>query len=607
MDLFFNLSPDLFCIVSGDGLFIRLNPAWESTLGYSVDEMIGKNFIEFIHPDDAKSAIEQVALQINGGETLNFLTRFLHKDGSLKWLEWRAKTAENRKFLYAVARDVTDSRRMKELLDEKEGLLHAITKSVRDPIIMLDGKGNITFWNEAAAAALGYSEDEVMGKNLHRIIVPHRYLSAHDKAFALFQKSGRGNVIDRTQELFAIHKSGSEFPIELSLSAFHFGGEWCSIGIVHDITLRRTAEAELRKLSQAVEQSPVSIVITDLKGEIEYANPKAVESTGYSKEELKGQNPRVLKSGETADSEYKGLWDAISSGKEWQGLFHNKRKDGSFYWESATISPVMDLGGEIVSYVAVKEDITERKKNQDELALSEARLKEANATKDKLFSIIAHDLRGPIGNFIPIIEVLTDEDYDLTNENRNKLLAELKRASITTLGLLENLLSWSVSQSKKFGFVSIDLSVRELIHRNVSLFTTGANQKSITILEKVEGELSAFADLHAIDLVVRNLISNALKFTPNGGVITISARDTGEQIEIEIADTGVGMNQLTAENLLKSKIIQSTPGTNRERGSGLGLVLCKDFVVRNGGQIRVESELGKGSKFIFALPKAQTT
>ncbi len=603
-DVFFNISPDLFCIVSGDGLFIRMNPAWETTLGYTVDEMIGRNFVEFIHPDDAASAIKQVALQMNGGETLNFLNRFRSKDGSWKWLEWRAKTAENRKFLYAVARDISESMHMKELLDEKEGLLNAITNSVRDPVIMLDGKGNITFWNAAAAATLSYSRDEIMGRNLHQIMVPQRYLPAHHKGFPIFQKTGRGNIIDKTQETFAIHKSGLEFPIELSLSAFHYKGEWCSIGIAHDISERRTAEAELRKLSQAVEQSPVSIIVTDQKGYIEFVNPKAVESTGYSAEELMGKNPSVLKSGETPDSEYKGLWATISSGKKWQGTFHNKRKDGSLYWESAVISPMMDSGGEIISYVAVKEDITDGKRIQDELTQSEAGLKEANAAKSKLFSIIAHDLRGPIGNFIPIIDVLTDDDYDLTNENRNKLLAELKRASITTLGLLENLLSWSVSQSERFELVSVNLSVRELIHRNVTLFATGANQKSLSIQEKAEGELIAFADLHTIDLVVRNLMSNALKFTPNGGIITISARSAGEQIEIEVADSGVGMTPEFAGNLFKSKVIQSTPGTNREKGSGLGLILCKDFVERNGGKIRVESELGKGSRFIFTLPKA---
>ena len=605
MELFFQMSPDLFCIVSGEGIFLELNPAWEVTLGYTLDEVKGRNFTEFLHPEDIGRTQDEVAKQLAGGETLNFVNRYLHKDGSIRWLEWKAKATPDFRFLYAVARDVTESKSIKDLLNEQEILLHAITKSVRDPIIMLDGEGNITFWNEAASATLGYSSEEVLGTNLHRTIVPERFMSAHQNAFPIFQKTGQGGAIGRTVELFARHKDGREFPIELSLSAVKFNDVWCSIGIVHDITLRRKAESELRKLSQAMNQSPVSIVITDLNGNIEYANPKAVDTTGYLPEELIGRNPRMLKSGETPDSEYKLLWETISEGRQWQGLFHNKRKNGELYWESSTISPIIDSHGEITSFIAIKEDITEKKKISDELLESESKLREANITKDKLFSIIAHDLRGPIGNFTPILDVLTSEEYDLSDQERTRLMTELKKASHRTLSLLENLLQWSRSQSEKFRLNPVSLNIAELIERSVELFSPAATRKSLKISATADHNLLAFADHDSIDLVIRNLLSNALKFTPSGGLISLTVRDIGTHIAVEIADNGVGIPKEIADSLFKTKTFRSTEGTNREKGSGLGLVLCKDFVEKNGGSIRVESVLNEGSRFTFTLPKDQ--
>ncbi len=493
---------------------------------------------------------------------------------------------------------------LQEFTSDQEGLLHAITKSVKDPIIMLNGKGDITFWNEAATETLGYSSAEVMGKNLHQLIVPPRFIPDHEKAFRLFQREGNGAAIGKTLEMFAVHKNGEEFPVELSLSAFWFHNEWCSIGIIHDITLRKKAEAELLKLSRAVDQSPVSIVVTDLDGNIEYANPKAFDTTGYTFEELKGKNPRVLKSGETPDFEYKVLWETITSGKQWQGTFHNKRKNGDLYWESSTISPIIDANGEITSYIAVKEDITTQKIVQDKLVESEAKLRLANVTKDKLFSIIGHDLRGPIGNFMPILEILTDDDYNLGNEEKNRLILELKKASVNTLGLLENLLNWAKSQSEKFSLTPDRILINDIIHRNSELFTSVAKQKSISISLSLQKDFYVMADQDSIDLVVRNLLSNAIKYTNLEGTISISAKDTGHFIEVEIQDNWVGMPKELADKLFTSKAFHSTPGTNREKGSGLGLVLCKDFVEKNGGKIRVETIPDEGSRFVFTIPKS---
>lgn len=451
--------------------------------------------------------------------------------------------------------------------------------------------------NPAFAINHGYSVEELIGKNSMEVFAPE-VRGKYKEQMEMVNEQGHLNF-----ESVHIRKDGSTFPVEVDATAVKDadGNVLCRIVTVLDISSYKNAEEQLRKLSRAVEQSPVSIVITDTNGDIEYANQKAFETTGYTLDELKGQNPRVLKSGEFEASEYKRLWATITAGKTWTGIFHNKKKDGTLYWEKASISPVFNSIGNITHYVAAKEDITEKKKSEDDLIASEEKLREANATKDKLFSIIAHDLRGPIGNFIPVLELLT-EDPSLTEEERKALMNGLVLGSKSAFILLENLLQWASSQSNRIKLVPGNHFVNEILNRNVHLLSPAAFNKSIKISLNAPKELSVHVDKESIDLVVRNLLANAIKFTRQGGEIVISTRETDDFIEVEVADNGVGIPPKAAENLFNPSSFYSTQGTNREKGSGLGLVMCKDFVERNGGKIRVESALDQGSKFIFTLP-----
>ncbi|MCX6221156.1 MAG: PAS domain S-box protein [Bacteroidia bacterium] len=395
--------------------------------------------------------------------------------------------------------------------------------------------GRFQWINNAFTTILGYTTEEILNEESSKITYPE----------------------DRNLEISEMEKiiSGEEFSANFEKRFLHKTGKivWASIVTtliksnnnapffitqITDITDKKIAENELRKLSRAVEQSPETIIITDTMGNIEYVNPKTVEITGYTFEELKGKNPRVLKSGETSPTDYKELWETIRSGKQWAGIFHNKRKDGSFYWESAMIAPIVDAKGRITNYVAIKEDITEKKKINDDLIASEAKLKEANTTKDKLFSIIAHDLRGPIGSFQPILELLTNEEV-LDEADRNDLMDGLLKASKTTFSLLENLLNWARSQSDGIKLSLGQINISEIINKNVDLLSATANQKAIRVEVNADDRLSVFADVDSINLVIRNLLSNAIKFTPEQGAITISAGDKGRHIEVIIEDNGV--------------------------------------------------------------------
>jgi PAS domain S-box-containing protein len=595
MRIFFNMSPDLFCIISNEGRFIALNPAWESTLGYSTKDLTGKRFIEIVHPDDVEITLKQVELQLQGNETINFINRYRCSDNSYKILEWKGHTGSDGN-IYAVARDVSDSKSSEEALRKSEQKFRQIFNNMQDVYLMTDIQGKILEISPSINKLLNYDREELIGT-----LVENLYFNREDRHNLLNEVRAKGELLD--YELRLRHKNDQMVWASVNNHFVH-DHEGNLLGfetIVRDINFRKLAEDEMRKLSTAVEHSPVSIVISDSEGKIVYANPKAVETTGYSPEELMGQNPRVLKSGETPPEEYRILWETISSGKQWSGTFHNKKKDGTLYWESSSISPIMDSTGKIINYVAVKEDITDKKKINDDLVASEAKLKEANATKDKLFSIIGHDLRSSIGSFEPILELLTDGN-NLDESEKNVLLNALIQGSKTAYSLLENLLSWASGQSNRLNLEPVNFYINEIIDSNIELLSSSAYHKSITISPNIKERISVFADRNSIDLVVRNLISNAIKFTNEKGFIAIDVSDSENFVEIGISDNGVGIKKELAENLFSSNSFYTTLGTNFEKGSGLGLVLCKDFVEKNGGKIRVESEVGKGSRFAITIP-----
>ncbi|MEW6489196.1 MAG: PAS domain S-box protein [Thermodesulfobacteriota bacterium] len=263
--------------------------------------------------------------------------------------------------------------RLGQSLAESEARWNQVLSTAQDAIIMMDPEGRISLWNDAAVRLFGYAREEALGQDLHRFLAPGRFRDAFSRGIDGFRDHGQGNAVGRVLELAALRKRGEEFPVELSVSAVSLGGQWHAVGILRDVTARKHIEEELRTLSRAVEQSPASVVITDREGSIEYVNPKFCELTGYTPEEARGQNPRILKAGTQPDDHYAQLWKTITAGETWRGEFHNKKKNGELYWEFASVSPILDSAGAVTHFLAVKEDVTERKEREQALAESEQR------------------------------------------------------------------------------------------------------------------------------------------------------------------------------------------------------------------------------------------
>jgi sigma-B regulation protein RsbU (phosphoserine phosphatase) len=243
-------------------------------------------------------------------------------------------------------------------------MLAAIVDSSDDAIIGKTLEGIVVSWNAGAERTYGYSAAEMIGKPISILLPPGR----PDEIIQILEKVKRGEPVARYNTI-RLRRDGRVINVSLTVSPIrdNSGSLIGASTISRDITEQKNKDEKLLELSQAVEQSGSIVVITDTSGNIEYVNPKFCDVTGYSPAEAMGKNPKILKSGDTPAEEYKILWDTIKAGKEWRGEFHNKKKDGSLYWESAVISPVKDDSGNIARFMAVKEDVTESKRLQDEL------------------------------------------------------------------------------------------------------------------------------------------------------------------------------------------------------------------------------------------------
>jgi signal transduction histidine kinase len=231
-----------------------------------------------------------------------------------------------------------------------------------------------------------------------------------------------------------------------------------------------------------------------------------------------------------------------------------------------------------------------------------AELVELNATKDKFFSIISHDLKGPLNSLTSFSGLLINHTDSLSKDEIKMLAKDLDKSLKNLFALLENLLEWSRSQTGNIEFKPETFDLNALLHQNRELLHTQAQNKQISIVQDGQTGLPVNAHKHSINTVVRNLISNAIKFTPQGGTITLGVKQSDKLLMVSIADTGVGMSAEVMQKLFRLDTKHTTRGTAEEKGTGLGLILCKEFIEKNGGRIWVESEVGKGSVFYFSLP-----
>ncbi len=494
-------------------------------------------------------------------------------------------------------------------------LLDAVSNCSIDAIYVKDRQGRYLLANPAAASVMGKLQEEIPGIDDRAVFTPE--VAACVMAFDERVMSSRQSI---TAEELIIAKGKEITFFSTKTPLLDAQGEVIGlIGIARNITERKLAEDALRKLSLVVAQSPESIIITNTRGEIEYINESFKRNTGYSDQELIGQNPRLLQSGNTPPKTYTEMWAALSTGAPWKGEFYNRRKDGSDYIEFAIITPLRQADGAISHYVAIKEDVTEKKRMGLELDLHRAHLQElvqektaelelakvqaetANQAKSAFLANMSHEIRTPMNAIIGMTYLL--RSAAATTEQIQRL-DKIDNASRHLLAIITDILDLSKIEANRLQLESTDFDLSSILYGVSHIIGESARAKNLEIVIDSDAVPTWLrGDPTRLRQALLNYAGNAVKFTPKGSV-TLRTRLLQEEdgallVRFEVADTGIGISAEGVAGLF-NEFVQADASTTRQYGgTGLGLAITKHLARLMGGEVGVESMPGMGSTFWF--------
>jgi len=374
-----------------------------------------------------------------------------------------------------------------------------------------------------------------------------------------------------------------------------------------------TGGKDLLVLSQAVDQSNVAVMVTDINGSIEYVNQKFLQLTGYEREELMGQNPRILKSLATPPEVYDDLWRHLSVGEAWSGEFYNRKKSGELFWDVSYIAPVWDESGRVVHYVAVKEDITERKQMEVELIAAKEAAESANQAKSHFLANMSHEIRTPMNTIIGMTELTLRTA--LEGEQRDYLKSVIQAAE-NLLAILDDILDISKIEAGTLRLDPTPFALREQLRGWMIGIMIEAERKNLEIMLDVDDDVPdlLIADFIRLGQIFTNLLSNAVKFTDSGGVLArveLTGAENSKEVEFHfmVSDTGVGVAEGSKHEIFKKFSQGDSSSTRRYGGTGLGLAICSELLAKMKGRIWVDSpsewafgaQQGPGSTFHFTI------
>ena len=484
----------------------------------------------------------------------------------------------------------------------QESLLRQIFDNLDQAVCLLDRGYHFVFLNKNAHR---FAEKIIgnavrQGESIWKITRPER----KDAFKALLDKAFEGEKV-RFINNFEV-KSGDEYWFEFIISPIISKSGACESLLINivDLTEHLASRDDILILHQAVEQSPVSIVITDIAGNIEYVNDAFTRISGYDSKEVRGKNPRILKSGLTTKEQYEELWTTIAGGEVWKGEFYNLKKDGTFYWENATISPVRGTDGRITHFVGVKEDITERKRIHQQLVMAKEKAEESERIKVAFLNNISHEIRTPLNGILGFSELLRSTcDID---PKQFSYIDVIEKCSFQLLGVMNNILEIALIEKENIELVPSDCYLPHIINDLYDYYMVQLDDLGKRNLILTKSIIASDIEMVWLDgtrlyQVFMNLINNAVKFTGKGTIEFGYVQLENDTLRFFVKDTGIGIPK-DKFNLIFLPFRQADESVSRSYGgSGLGLPICKMLVERMGGKFWVESETGKGSSFYFDL------
>jgi two-component system sensor histidine kinase/response regulator len=605
--------------VGPEGAYRYVSPACERISGYPADAFLAdpKLMSAIVHADDLP--LFQAHLDaLKESDHGDLEIRIISASGEIRWIAHLSRPIYDSTGAFAgrqgANRDITARKLEEQARHERDASYRDMFEANPNPMWVFDAE-TLAFLdvNDAAVTNYGYSRDEFLRMTIKDIRPPEEI----PKLIA--EISPTPSATKSPGPWRHQRKDGSEIVAETNSHQIDFAGRRAVVVLASDITQRLHSEEQLRKLSLAVEQSPECIVITDIHANIEYVNEAFLRVTGYSRDEIIGQNSRILQSGLTPKESYVELWEALAHGRPWHGEFHNRRKDGSEFVEFAIVAPIRQPDGRITHYVAIKEDITEKKQIASELEahryhleelvasrtteLSEARAQAdaANAAKSQFLANMSHEIRTPMNAIVGLTHLLRQSK--LTTQQLERL-RKIDTAAFHLLAIINDILDLSKIEAGRMQLEKTDFSLNEVLEHTRTLIAESAEKKGLQVeIERDSVPMWLGGDPTRVRQGLLNFAGNAVKFTEHGK-ITLRARLENEDenfltIRFEVQDTGIGIAPDKAARLFTAFEQADASTTRKYGGTGLGLAITRRLARMMGGDAGVSSQPGVGSTFWF--------
>lgn len=582
---------------------VYLSSAFKRVWGLDIFKVLedSKIWLDTIYLKDRKKLLDIIhEARVTNDFVGNIEYRIVRPDGSTRWINSRIKSVsksdESSANIIGIAEDITDRILTENKLKRSEQAYKNLFDNAHDPILIFEpDRGIILNTNPSACNIYGFDKTELIGSSVYDLYLDKSIL--HKKVL-----DAADLIAVPTFEIELLSKDGRKIHLEVNLSPTDYLGQKAVIAINRDISFRKNAEKELRFLSEIVKQSPSSVLLTNTQLVIEYVNPKFVEITGYTNEEVMGKAVSSIKPLENQDPEQ--IWTNVRNGNIWMGEVVNIKKDRQPYWASLIISPIIDENGKISHYLLIEQDITQQKELEIELKLALNKANEINNFKTHLLGNLNHEIRTPMNSIIGFSQIMAEEakDDDII-EMSNKII----KSSYRLLNTLNSIIELSDLESERVKVNNSDINLSHFVRYLDYSYKSISAEKNLSFDVEIKNEdMIIQSDEKLLEQILRNLIDNAIKYTEKGGITIIASQIEDEMknlyCSITVKDTGIGISEKN-KNLIFDPFRQISEGVTRKyEGTGLGLTIAQKMITLLNGELKVNSTENVGSEFSVILP-----
>jgi PAS domain S-box-containing protein len=580
---------DQFCLIDKYFNIINCNNAFLHNLAKNIDEVIGENFLSIQKIDPKLIWGKNLESAFSTGNSVAFEDV---REGRTYMNSINPIGGDKGEILKAAIFSISTKKKINayEKLRESDENYQSLFENLPIGISIISAEGRIIYANLMAIKLLGYEK-----RDISWLTTDHFYSNPTEKEIIL-KKIEHGHLV-RNQEIMVKRKDGTELCILSTFTPITYSGNNAFIVIFDDITSRKASEEKILILTKAMDQSPISIIITDIEGKTEYVNEKFIETTGYNIINIIGKKPLDLLDADSSDEFFMKLWEVIGTAKEWKGELLNRFKNKKATWESVSISPIRNGSGEIKYYLAVKEDITKRKKIEQDLKSAKELAEQSNRLKDAFISNLSHEIRTPLNGLLGYASLLKELNLpNLTSEDK-EIFDGINSTGKRLIRTMEMVLNYSRLEVGEYRWNFLRLDLSSLCVNLTQEFEEMAGSKQIELsFEDKSVDSYVTADEYSIMTAISNLIDNAIKYT-NNGYVKLILYNSNNYVFLQVKDSGIGMSREFQDHIFEPYSQEDFGYSRTYEGLGLGLSLTKKLLSLNDASLSLSSEKNAGTVF----------